>query len=37
MLKLAANLSDPLIPLIEAGDVSFDMIEVGPWYTVDSS
>lgn len=36
MLKLAANLSDPLISLIEAGDVSFDMIEVGPWYTVNS-
>jgi uncharacterized protein (UPF0276 family) len=36
MLKLAANLSDPLISLIESGDVSLDMIEVGPWYTVDS-
>lgn len=36
MVTLAANLSDPLISLIEAGDVSFDMIEVGPWYTVDS-
>ena len=36
MLKLAANLSDPLISLIEAGDVPFDMIEVGPWYSVDS-
>ena len=35
MIKLAVNLSNPLIELINEGSVTVDMVEVGPWYKIE--
>lgn len=34
MIRLTANLSDPLLDLIPRGEAPVDGVEVGPWFSV---